>query len=73
MIDTLERMARPKKPPTTHIRIRRDLSEMLEIIAAQKKMDIPELMDDLFRQHIRKEYALSLEQLQKLTKPKEIR
>lgn len=66
MIVTYERMGRRKKPPTTHVRMRIDLAEMLEIVAAQRKKDLPELMDDLFRGIISDEYKTSVSQLQKL-------
>lgn len=68
MVATLESMGRKKKPPTTHIRMRVDLAEMLEIVAAQRKKDLPELLDELFRAAIHKEYNFSVEQLNKTIK-----
>lgn len=66
MIATLDQMSRPKKPPTRHVRMRKDMAEMLDIIAAQRGKDLPELMDDLFKSMVVKEYGQSLEHLQKL-------
>jgi hypothetical protein len=62
-------MSAPKKPPTTHARIRKVTCQMLEIIAAQRGTDIPSLIDELFLQQIRKEYQLALNQLQQKLKP----
>lgn len=59
-------MGRPKRPPTTHVRIRIDMAEMLEIVAAQKKKDIPELLDELFRPLLTREYKSSVEQLRRM-------
>ena len=65
----MQTMAAPKKPPTTHARIRKTTCEMLDIIATTRGSDIATVIDEMFLQQIKKEYQLALNQLQQKLKP----
>lgn len=49
MIATLERMSRPKTPPTENVRIESTLAKQARMVAADLDMSVPKLLSDLLR------------------------
>ena len=56
-------MPRPLAPPTKQMRMRADLSKMLEVIASEREIPTTELADVLFRGIIEQEYRASVKRL----------
>lgn len=63
-------MPKPNSPPTKQVRFRIDLTKMLDVIASDRELGIPELTDVLFRAIIEREYRASVERLNKLSTDK---
>lgn len=66
MVTTTIQMGRPRKMPTKHVRMRKDMADQLMLIAHQRGQDLADLMQSLFGDVIKTEYVKTIDDLTKL-------